>query len=243
MANVAEYYENYWSGSGFCPKGRISDWQRELFEAHLRRGSRCLDLGCGDGGTSGVFLRKEGFEYQGVDVSRAAIEQARLNGLNVTLIDDASSLPFDDRDFDAVICFEVVEHLFDVNGTMAEILRILRPGGCLLLTTPNICYWRRRLDALCGRWNPLGDGKSVSEPWRDPHIRFFTRRSLVNCLRCAGFNPVTVNATGGAFLKDLPIIGKWFPQRGGTAYRGIEKALPAVFGYRLVAVAQKLNVD
>jgi len=51
----------------------------------------------------------------------------------------------------------------------------------------HVIYWRRRLDFIVGRWNPFGDGLSTTQPWRDPHIRFFTRGSLENMLLSSGF--------------------------------------------------------
>jgi 2-polyprenyl-6-hydroxyphenyl methylase/3-demethylubiquinone-9 3-methyltransferase len=201
-----------------------------------------LDLGCGDGQTSGLWLRDHGCDYVGVDISENAVQAARSLGLESARIDDAASLPFPDASFDAAACIEVLEHLFEPQLAVSEVLRILRPGGVLIVTVPNIAYWRWRLDlALLGRWNPLGDTLAVKEPWRDPHIRFFNPKTLREMLSSAGFNPVKVSGHAGRFLGDLPWLGRRLRGAVGASppYRTMERLAPSLFAYRLHAVAYK----
>jgi SAM-dependent methyltransferase len=163
-------------------------------------------------------------------------------GLDSAKIPDATCLPFSDGSFDAAACIEVLEHLFEPQRAVSEVLRVLRPGGVLIVTVPNIAYWRWRLDlALLGRWNPLGDTLAVREPWRDPHIRFFNPKTLRQMLVAAGFNPVEVRGHGGRFLGDLPWVGRKVRGLIGPSpmYRGMERLLPSLFAYRLHAVATK----
>ena len=53
--------------------------------------------------------------------------------------------------FTVVVCFEVLEHLFAPHLAVAEMHRVLEPGGVLIATVPNVAYWRRRLDFLRAR--------------------------------------------------------------------------------------------
>lgn len=239
--SVGDYYEKYWSEGGFNPKNATWPELARLYSANINRGARCLDVGCGDGNVSGRWLKAHGCDYVGVDISQHAVDQAEMNGLSAVRIDDASALPFDAGSFDVAVCVEVVEHLFQPMGAMLEIHRILRPGGILMVTTPNIAYWRRRLDlALLGRWNPLGDTLSVDQPWRDPHIRFFNPGALKRMLRAAGFEDVRVGAHGGSVLGDLPWIGtrmRGLPRIG--VYRVAERFAPSLLGYRLHGIARK----
>lgn len=239
MNDVQKYYNTYWTDQGFNPLGQTEAWQKRLFAAELPRGGRCLDLGCGDGGTSGVFLQGAGYEYVGADISETAVAAARGKGLEAVTIRDASSLPFSAGEFDAVVCFEVIEHLFDIESTLREVRRVLKPGGVLVLSTPNIAYWRRRFDLLVGRWNPMGDPLSFQQPWRDPHIRFLTCKTLRACLATCGFRQPRVTAVMGAFLKDLPGVGRIFPWRSSPVYRGLERLWPSLWGYRLVGIARR----
>src|ERR1700674_1705799 len=160
------YYETYWSSGGFCPHGTISPAACRLFERYVEKGSSCLDFGCGDGRSSGLWLRDHGMRYVGVDLSENAIEMARGIGLTAHRV-DGEDLPFDSGTFDVAIAFEVFEHLFNPHHAAGELLRVLKPGGVLLGTVPNVAFWRRRFElAIHGVWNPYGDFLSVREPWR-----------------------------------------------------------------------------
>jgi SAM-dependent methyltransferase len=239
--NPKEYYEVYWSDQGYDPHGGMSQGLRDLLATHLKTGWKCLDAGCGDGRTAGVWLRDYGCEYVGVDFSDNALRSALALGLDVRKVDDLAALPFADDSFDAVVCLEVFEHLFQPQLAAAEILRVLRPGGLLVATVPNSAYWRRRVDlALLGRWNPLGDNLAVAQPWRDPHIRFFNRGAFERMFTSVGFKPVRVGGHGGSLLREIPWIGR--PLWRGTSsrpYRLIEQVAPSLLAYRLHAVAVK----
>src|SRR3954470_24279934 len=109
------------------------------------------------------------------------------------------------KSFDAVVCLEVLERLFRPDRTAGEIFRVLKPGGTLITTVPNIAYRARRLDLfVLGRWNPAGDDRSAELPWRDPRLRFFTPRTLVRMLRSVGYLIVEAGGHGGTLLGDIP---------------------------------------
>jgi methionine biosynthesis protein MetW len=184
-----DYYDTYWNTEGVAT--RPSPGLMRLFERHVSPDNRCLDVGCGDGGTSGVWLNERVAGYVGVDISESAIRMASERGLDVRLIADAAELPFPDGSFDLVVCTEVLEHLFEPQRALGEIRRVLRPGGQMIVTVPNLAHWRNRLDlAVLGRWNPRGDHLSPVEPWRDPHVRFFTLGALVKLTEQSGFEVV-----------------------------------------------------
>jgi SAM-dependent methyltransferase len=238
---IRDYYDSYWSESGFNPRGHMKPFLLPLFRANIEPGWKCLDFGCGDGHTSGPWLVEHGCRYVGVDISETAVRAARQAGLEAQVIPDTSSLPFASGSFDAVLAVEVLEHLFDPRTAVLEMFRVLRGDGLLLATVPNVAYWRRRLDlALLGRWNPLGDDLSVREPWRDPHIRFFNAGALKRMLLSVGFSPVEVGGHEGSFIRDIPWVGpaRW-PREPSKRYQRAEKVLPSLLGNRLNAVAVK----
>jgi methionine biosynthesis protein MetW len=237
---IQGYYETYWSEKGFYPHGNLWPGLARLYATHIMKGQRVLDVGCGDGLTSGIWLRDRGCDYIGVDVSENAVRDSSNAGFHAQKIEDAAKLPFPDDSFDVVVCIEVLEHLFSPHKAVEEIVRVLRPGGVLMLTVPNVAAWRWRLDMFAlGRWNPIGDELSGVEPWRDPHIRFFTTRILKAMLLQRGLSVDEVSGHAGGFLMYLPYLRRFAKAESSWLYRLLEKACPSLLAHRLHAVAHK----
>jgi SAM-dependent methyltransferase len=228
-----DYYEAYWSAEGFNPEGGLGPETRSLLAGVLPKGSRIVDVGCGDGGGLGRWARKRGFEYLGLDISEAALAKARELGLTVERIEDAASLPLRDGEAGAVTCLEVLEHLLNPMDAVLEIKRVLAPGGVLVATVPNAAYWVRRVElGILGRFNPYGDARSKDEPWRDPHVRFFTRRTLVGMMRMAGFEDVSVSA------ESHPVFSLRTRIESSRPYRVLMRRLPALLAPTLLVMAR-----
>lgn len=236
LDRVSAYYDDYWSGE-VPPHYELSETLSGLVVDHVDPASRCLDVGCGTGGSYGRWVNEHAASYLGVDVSAQAVKLARASGLDAQVIDDAGTLPFPDESFDLAICFEVFEHLFEPDRAAGEILRVLRPGGRLIASAPNAMYWRLRLNILFGIWNPLGDENSLERPWRDPHIRFFSTATLERMLRESGFSAVAVGAHGGLFLDHLTSRPTSFG--AGRVYRRLERSFPSLLGLTIHAVGTK----
>ena len=100
-------------------------------------------------------------------------------GRALALLGDAHQLPFPDGTFDAVILSEVLEHIPDDRHAIAEVARILRPGGTLAVTVPR--WWPERVCwALSDAYHEVEGG----------HIRIYRRRELLSRLRAAALVPV-----------------------------------------------------
>ena len=112
-------------------------------------GKRILDLGCRTGALTRAYA--DGNEIVGVDVDRGALEQAAELGIETVWADVEEPLPFDDADFDVVVAAELLEHLQQPGRLVAEIRRVLRPGGTIAGSLPNAYRLKNRLRALRGR--------------------------------------------------------------------------------------------
>jgi methionine biosynthesis protein MetW len=236
-AAARRYYDPYWARGG--PQNQLAADLHGLLARYASPDSACLDVGCGDGRAAGLWLDEHAGTYVGVDVAETAVAAARTLGLDARVVEDASSLPFPDASFDLAVASEVLEHLFDPSFAAAEIRRVLRPGGVLVATVPNVAYWRRRLDLLVfGRWHPLGDELSVERPWRDPHLRFFTLDALVRLFESERLEVVEYGAYGGALLRDVPVARRLSSGTSSRVYRLAEGLLPSLLGFRLYAVGR-----
>lgn len=235
-AGVAGYYDDFWT-AGQERRYEPDDGLRRLIAGAAGPGVRCVDVGCGTGNSYAVELHRSGVAYTGFDVSREAVAAVRRAGMDAEVIADASQLPVPDLSVDLVLCIEVLEHLFAPADAAREILRVLRPGGRLIASTPNVAYWRMRVNLLAGLWNPLGDELSLEQPWRDPHVRFFTPDTLARMLRSAGFSDVTTTAGNGRFLDHLTSRPTAFGQ--SALYRRLQDRLPSLLGLTIHAGATR----
>jgi SAM-dependent methyltransferase len=168
-------YEDHWRDAPEDPEPWGWEWRSELLRSEVTPGERVLDLGCGAGRF--LSLLEDGV---GVEISEGAAERARRHG-EVRLLEADGTLPFGHGEVDLVWCSEVLEHVPDALGLLQECRRVLRPGGRLLVTTPDHSLPRRLAIAALRfdeHFDPLGQ-----------HVRFFTRRSLAATLRAAGFEP------------------------------------------------------
>src|SRR5581483_2602613 len=111
------------------------------------------------------FRRYDRVEFLAIELSPAELEQARARGIEaeahqINVFEDGqirARLPYASASIDIVLAAEIVEHVVDTQGFMADIHRVLRPGGAVLLSTPNLLWWKYRLDLLLGRYLDLLD--------------------------------------------------------------------------------------
>lgn len=152
---------------------------------------RLLDVGC----STGAFLitaRNLGMATTGVEPSAQAAATARRARLNVFtgLLADAH---FGEASFEALTLIEVIEHLRDPRPLLSECRRVLRPGGVLLVTTPNAASWTAR--AMGARWA----GYSLTA--MGGHISFFNPRSIRLIGARTGFTAVRIETRNVRFFE------------------------------------------
>jgi SAM-dependent methyltransferase len=131
-------------------------------------GPEVLNGGAGQG-TLSRRLAELGFEVTSTDVSPEAVELLRERAPGDVLEADLTSLPFEDARFDAAVLGEVLEHIENDRGALAEVARVLRPHGVLAVSVPA---------------NPKLHGPS--DVWAG-HVRRYTRPELLKACSGAGF--------------------------------------------------------
>ena len=132
------------TGERFIPGTRgeiwIEHWHRYHFASRWAADRRVLDIACGEGYGSALLARSAG-HVTGVDVSTQAIEHAKraYAGLgNVEFkVGSCTAIPIADASVDVAISFETVEHIREQEEFMAELARVLKPDGVVVLSCPN----------------------------------------------------------------------------------------------------------
>jgi SAM-dependent methyltransferase len=179
--------------------------RRLLLLTHARAGDRVLDLGAGDGAFAAELVAA-GCSVVAVDVAAEALRRAsaRVPGLDARLVAEGAPLPLEEDSVDVVWAGEVLEHVADVVGLLAEVRRVLRWGGTLVATTP----YNGRLALAALALSPRGPEEHFDP--RADHLRFFTARSLEAVVRDAGFAQVDVRAAGGVpgLRRELRVVAR-----------------------------------
>lgn len=184
---------------------RLTPALRDFLTTFVPPGSRCLSVGHAADRAVGPWMREHGCSWVSVE----------LRGKSI--------LPYTDGSFDAALLIGILDHLATPHPVAAELHRILRPGGVLLATAPNLSYWRRRLGrALRGS---------------DRRFRSFSPQHLQAILTEAGFSAVGIEGHDGAIVRDLPLLGHFATGKASTPYRVAERLVPGLFGRRLGAFA------
>ncbi|MFD6436047.1 methyltransferase domain-containing protein [Streptomyces venezuelae] len=225
----------------------------------LAAGDRVLDLGCGAGrhafecyrrGAQVVALDQNAEEIREVAKWFAAMKEAgeAPAGATATAMEgDALNLPFPDASFDVVIISEVMEHIPDDKGVLAEMVRVLKPGGRIAVTVPRygpekVCW------ALSDAYHEVEGG----------HIRIYKADELLERMRESGLKPYGTHhahalhapywwlkcAFGVDNDKALPVrayhkLLVWDIMKKPLATRVAEQLLNPVVGKSFVAYATK----
>jgi 2-polyprenyl-3-methyl-5-hydroxy-6-metoxy-1,4-benzoquinol methylase len=177
-----------------------------------------LDVGCGAGAFAATLRAARGgrtLEIWGVELSAEAAERAGTVCDQVLVGDAVARL----RDlpaarFDCVVMNDVLEHLADPVLLLREARRVLRPGGALVASLPNVRYFFNVVGLVVhGRWDYVDEGILDRT-----HLRFFTRSSLAGLFRDAGFTLERVkgiNPTGSLKFRLVNVLtfGRWADMR------------------------------
>lgn len=212
-------------------KARIKREKNEQFDRYERnwvipplfeRGEKVLDLASGNSIVGQYLVNSKKCQVSAIDFSPAAVRDAQKRGVKAIVGSVEEKLPFKSNTFDVVFWGDNIEHVLYPAKIMHEIYRVLKPGGRVILSTPNQAYWRYRLYMLINGALPRTEGED-NPPWEWTHIRFFNRSILQQLFSTTSF-------------KELKFIG--------VSRRRIDRLFlplsPELFGMIAVVVAQKL---
>lgn len=205
---------------------------------------KILDTACGNGWLASLYRAEH--EVVAIDIADANLQRLRALGITAIKHDLEQPLPFGDGVFDTVVCSEILEHLFRPDLLLREVMRVLKPGGRVIVTVPNLHGLRNRFDVLVGKRTPFIEFR-IYEDRTDQlshvgvqHIRHYTFAGMRSVLQAVGFEQVQsrgqsfhLNANwpfmllsllhGGnrglrAVLR-LVTLGRWVPEFPGLELR------------------------
>lgn len=201
-------------------------WKPDLREGRIRKCvsiisglpvGTVLDIGCATGDWAKYWMER-GWQCLGLDINTESVELSAAKGIDARLCDlNKEPIPFPDACADLVFAGEVIEHLVDTDGFLREVRRCLKPGGHLLLTTPNLASLENRLRLALGFY-PMWMNYSLEGAC---HIRAYNPRVLKKQLRAHGFSIVKFTGNWVPFIPQrylddikmpiLSITGTLFP--------------------------------
>lgn len=179
------------------------EFREEILPLLPEHAERVLDLGCGSGETSGYLKKINRFGWVcGVEGSLAAAEVAKTK-LDKVLVGDIEKINFDmpNESLDLILVLDILEHLVDPWTILTKLRALLKPGGIMIVSIPNVRHYSVVIPLLF-----LDDWRYSQEGLLDStHIRFFTKRTAAKMFEGAGFKIEMQDFTGakrglGAFL-------------------------------------------
>jgi SAM-dependent methyltransferase len=180
------YFEGAYLSTIEQPDGKLISGIKEIYAGilanlatHLRPG-RLLDVGCAMGHFM-VEACEAGWQVHGVECSQFAARYGRQRwGLAIQSVCDLQDARLPPSHFDACVLVEVIEHLPFPRATLAETFRLLKPGGVVLMTTPNFSSYDSLL--LRENWVPIIP---------TGHLYYFDAASLTKLLEGIGYEAIT----------------------------------------------------
>ncbi len=164
-----------------------------------------LDLGCSTGAVGEALKQRQDATVVGVELSEefAAIAGERLDRVIVADAETfAAGDPPAEAPFDCLVAADVLEHLVDPWTTMRGAVRFLRPGGRVVVSVPNVFYWKTLLKATARRRWPRDDEGIFDRT----HLRWFGPEDIADLLREAGLGVLTISPSYWAMERWMGVV-------------------------------------
>ncbi len=199
-AEEFDYFEDR-SGATAHDERRVREYI--ISEVDVKKG-RVLDVGAGSAWVAEKFTQK-GFEVVSMDISLKNLMKAKekvTGSLHSCVSSDAFKLPYKDGSFDLVIASEVIEHVYDPEGFVLELTRVIKKGGQFIVTTPYKEKLQYSLCVHCNKPTPL-----------HAHIHSFDENVLLSFFRPVDHSNLEWATFGNKLLIFLRtyVILRYFP--------------------------------
>ena len=197
----------------------LSPAQRLVLEA-VPRGARVLDVGCATGYLA-AELAARGSAVVGVEADPAAAAEAAAHCEHVVTGDvetaECRAALAALAPFDAIACADVLEHLRDPWAALGFLAPLLRPGGHMVLSIPNIGHWTARRALFRGRFPYAAHGL-----FDRTHLRFFTRATMTEMFEQTGYRVLDCRGANGLDVTwaTEPRLGRRLAKRGLLPFLG-----------------------
>jgi methionine biosynthesis protein MetW len=170
----------------------------------IPKGSRVLDVGCGTGSVSSLVRDHCGAELVGVEPNPIRAKRAAERGIDVRvgILDEALAGTL--GVFDVVLFADVLEHLTEPAALLNLSRRLLRPGGAVVASTPNVAHWTVRLNLLRGRFDYTTLGIMDAT-----HVRWFTAATIRSLFETAGFTVERQTVSAGLWMHEYATKRPW----------------------------------
>ena len=186
---------------------------------------RVLDVGCSSGYLARP-LAERGCTVVGIERDPNVARLARAVCEDVLIGDvETMELPLAHSTFDAILCGDLIEHLRDPEALLVRMHALLRDGGRLVLSTPNVANWAMRLSLLGGRWRYTERGILDRT-----HLHLYTRSTLIETLQGAGYKVAAFD-----FTVPVPLVGTEAVERLAHAFGRLR---PQLFAYQFIVAAE-----
>lgn len=162
-------------------KQRIS-----ILKRYLAHTAHVLEIGPGSGETL-IAAEREGFDIEGVEDCSVFVSYLRSKAKATIYHGQLESSDFRGIQFDGIMSFHVLEHVRDTTGHLQRAFELMKPGGFLIIATPNLSSWDHRL--LKRRWTGYSPG----------HLKLFGPKSIRLAMRQAGFTIVEIFTIESSF--------------------------------------------
>jgi 2-polyprenyl-3-methyl-5-hydroxy-6-metoxy-1,4-benzoquinol methylase len=174
---------------------------RRIVELMGDRGTgRLLDVGCADG-QFGEYTTRFGWQPFGIDINARNATLALQRGVISVSANLAHTFPYARNSFEAITAMEILEHIVDTTYFLSECRRVLKPGGHLYLSTPNLASVSNRIRLVFGKYPSWMDYRLENTVG---HVRNYTLPILKQHLAEIGFH--VEQARGTIFL--LPLMDR-----------------------------------